>query len=89
MGRAIVAKDPDLQRRITFTHHDFFEPQPVQADVYFFRHVLHDWPDADCVRILQALIPALKDGARVLISEGAMPEPPATRSALLEDKQVR
>ncbi|KAL1969135.1 hypothetical protein VTN77DRAFT_389 [Rasamsonia byssochlamydoides] len=89
MGRETVAQDPDLQQRITFTEHDFFEPQPVQADVYFFRHVLHDWSDADCVRILRALLPALKDGARVLVSEGVMPEPPATRSALLEDKQVR
>ncbi|KAL2007609.1 hypothetical protein VTN00DRAFT_9047 [Thermoascus crustaceus] len=61
MGREIVAQDPDLQQRVTFTEHDFFQPRPVQADVYFFRHVLHDWSDADCVRILQALLPALKD----------------------------
>lgn len=89
MGRRIIAQDADLQQRITFREHDFFHPQPVQADVYFFRHVLHDWSDADCIRIIQALVPALKDGARVLVSEGVMPEPPATRSALLEDKQVR
>jgi 6-hydroxytryprostatin B O-methyltransferase len=89
MGRAIIAQDPDLPQRFTFREHNFFEPQPVEADVYLFRHVLHDWSDADCIRILQALLPALKDGARILLSEGVMPKPPAVRSALLEDKQVR
>lgn len=90
MGRKSVAQDADLQQRITFREHDFFQPQPVHdADVYFFCHVLHDWSDEDCIRIIRALLPALKNGARVLVSEGVMPEPPATRSVLLEDRQVR
>ena len=88
MGRQIVGKDPDLERRITFLEHDFFKPQPVQADVYFLRHILIDWPDAKGIEIIRALIPALKDGARVLLSEAVMPEPPAKSTVLLEDKQV-
>lgn len=29
--------------------------------------ILHDWPDKECAKILQALRPALKPGARVLL----------------------
>lgn len=49
--------------------HDFFQPQPVQADVYVFKMILHDWPDAEAAKILRALVPALKPGARVLLFE--------------------
>ena len=66
----------DLRGRICFAEHDFFSEQPVQsADVYLLRWILHDWPDAYAVRILRALIPALKPGARVLICEQVLPEP--------------
>jgi hypothetical protein len=44
-----------------------FEPQPVVgADIYMLKWILHDWPDAESVAILKALVPALKPGARVL-----------------------
>ncbi|EHK97896.1 putative Sterigmatocystin 8-O-methyltransferase [Glarea lozoyensis 74030] len=62
--------------RVTFMAHDFFEEQPVKnADVYYFRWILHDWSDRYCVKILKALIPALKKGARVVLSERCL-EPP-------------
>jgi 6-hydroxytryprostatin B O-methyltransferase len=89
MGRASISGKPDLESRITFQEHDFFTPQPVEASVYFFRHILHDWSDEDCIRIIQSLLPALQDGSRVMLSEGVMPEPPALRSVLFEDKHVR
>lgn len=65
----------ELRGRIKFTEHDMFKPQPVEgADIYFLRHVLHNWSDGYCVRILKALVPALKPGARVLICELVIPE---------------
>jgi hypothetical protein len=69
---------PELSDRVTFMAHDFFEEQPVKyADVYYFRWILHDWSDKYCVKILRALIPALKTGARLLFSERCL-EPPCT-----------
>ena len=62
--------------RITYMTHDFFTPQPVKdADVYFFRAIFHDWPDKYCVELLRNLIPALKNGARVIISDPHTPDP--------------
>lgn len=60
--------------KVKFIAHDFFQEQPVkEADVYLFRWILHNWPDAYCHKILQALIPALKKGARILVIDGVMP----------------
>ena len=55
---------------VDFMAHDFFTEQPVNgADVYYSRWTLHNWPDKYCVRILKALVPALKKGAKVLLVE--------------------
>jgi 6-hydroxytryprostatin B O-methyltransferase len=90
MGRRDVkAQSDDLQTRIEFDEYDFFTPQPVRADMYIFRHILHDWNDTDSVRILSSLLPALEPGARVLISEGLLPQPPATRLNTLASKMIR
>ncbi|XXG95711.1 hypothetical protein Hte_001981 [Hypoxylon texense] len=89
MGRQAVAEDSSLQSRISFAEYDFFKPQPVQADIYIYRHILHDWSDEDSVKILSSLLPALKAGAKVLISEAIVPDPPAKRLNTLASKMVR
>src|SRR4051812_6279671 len=59
---------------VKFMAHDFFLEQPVKdADVYLYRWTLHNWPDKYCIKILKALVPALKKGARVLIMDFVMP----------------
>lgn len=59
---------------VKFMAHDFFTPQPVQgADVYLCRWTMHNWSDKYCLQILQALVPALKPGARVIIMDFVMP----------------
>lgn len=61
---------------VKFMAHDFFQEQPVKdADVYLYRWTLHNWPDKYCIKILQALTPALKKGARVLVMDFVMPPP--------------
>ena len=64
----------ELGGRVRFMAHDFFTEQTVQADVYYVRWVFHNWSDKYSVKILRCLIPALKDGARVLIHDSCLPE---------------
>ncbi|KAL4961545.1 S-adenosyl-L-methionine-dependent methyltransferase [Aspergillus stella-maris] len=72
-GQRILPED--LQGRVSFQAHDFFQPQPVKhADVYFFRYILHNWADKYSVQILRNLVPALKAGARVIIYEFLLPD---------------
>lgn len=76
-----------LRDRVSFMAHDLFAPQTVQADVYFFRWIFHNWSDKYCVQILRAQIPALKPKARVIIQDGCLPEPGAV--ALWREKIFR
>jgi hypothetical protein len=66
----------DVANRVSFMPCDFFTPQPViGADVYFYRWIFHNWSDKYCIEILKNLIPALKKGARIIISDAILPEP--------------
>ncbi|MCJ1397470.1 hypothetical protein MMC11_000663 [Xylographa trunciseda] len=67
----------ELSGRIKFMAHDFFTTQPVTADAYLFRWIFHNWSDKYGVLILQALVPALKPGTRILVQDGCLPEPGA------------
>ncbi|PUU76443.1 S-adenosyl-L-methionine-dependent methyltransferase [Tuber borchii] len=69
---------PDsLKPRFSYLVHNFFEIQPVVADVYFMRMVLHFLNDEDCIKVLQCIVPAMKPGARILIAESVFPPPGA------------
>lgn len=68
----------DVESRVRFMQHDFFQNQPViDADVYFIRQCLLNWDDDHCVSILKALVPALerKPGTPLLINDTILPEP--------------
>ena len=67
---------PSLSNRVEFMPHDFFTEQPVKdADVYLFRWIFHNWSDGYCINILRNLIPALKNGAMIVINDNCLPEP--------------
>jgi hypothetical protein len=48
---------------------DMFTDVPAGGDVYVLRHVLHDWDDPHCLRLLRNCRVAMKEGARLLIIE--------------------
>ena len=71
-----------LKDRITFMDHNMLIPQPVKdADVYFWRAVLHNHPDSVVLKSFQSLIPALKPGARIIIQDFGLTEPGMGRLA--------
>ncbi|RYO90658.1 hypothetical protein DL766_002873 [Monosporascus sp. MC13-8B] len=82
----------ERSKNVSYQVHNFFDPQPLAgADAYFFRQIMHDWPRRESVAILRALVPALKPGARVLVSEYVVP-PPEDLDApgrLLDAKLIR
>ncbi|KAL8798877.1 MAG: hypothetical protein Q9182_006307 [Xanthomendoza sp. 2 TL-2023] len=56
--------------------HNFFEEQPVKgARAYYFRNVLHNWGDAECVKILRATRVAMDPSySKLLINQWVVPE---------------
>lgn len=80
-GRIVVQDIPSTLAHapsvdgIEFQTHDFFTAQPIKgAKFYYLRHILHDWADEDCIRILTNIIPALGPDSLILIDEVVLPE---------------
>jgi hypothetical protein len=46
---------------------------PAAGDLYLMRHIMHDYADADCVRILANVRRAMAPDARVLVLEAPLP----------------
>ncbi|PLB55726.1 S-adenosyl-L-methionine-dependent methyltransferase [Aspergillus steynii IBT 23096] len=76
-----VDGDGDLDPGIQRLEYDFFTRQPVcGARVYFYHHILHDWSDAYCLRILDRVAAAMTPGySRLLIHEMLVLERGASR----------
>jgi len=68
-----VAVPDALRGRLTVSGGDFFNAVPTGADAYLLKHILHDWEDLSCLRILQAIRTAMAPGGRVLIVEQVLP----------------
>jgi hypothetical protein len=46
---------------------DFFESVPTGADAYMMSHIMHDWDDERCRKILRACRASMAPGARLLV----------------------
>jgi hypothetical protein len=46
--------EPDVAARLTIVGGSFFESVPEHGDAYLLKAVIHDWEDAEAVRILRA-----------------------------------
>jgi hypothetical protein len=62
-----------LQQRCRYVAGDMFEVVP-KADAYSLKMILHDWSDAECVKILSNIRKASIGPARVFIVEHVVPE---------------
>lgn len=64
---------------------NFFESVPAGSDFYVVKFILHDWGDAECVRILQNCRAAMAPGGRVLIVEHVLPADDSPHAARFMD----
>jgi SAM-dependent methyltransferase len=62
-----------VAERATFFAGDFFAGVPEGGDIYLLKNVLHNWPDADAVRILRNCRTAMSETARLLVIERVVP----------------
>jgi len=64
----------DLEDRCEYLAGDMFEEVP-KADAYIMKHILHDWNDEECKRILSNMQKASAAGAKVFVAEFIVPGP--------------
>lgn len=66
--------DNPVAKRCDFQGGSFFEKVPAGGDCYYLRHIVHDWNDADSLKILRNCREAMTSGSTLLIVEKAIPE---------------
>ena len=67
--------DEGLADRCRVESGSFFERVPAGADAYTLSHIIHDWDEASCLKILGNCRDAMKPGGRVLLVEMIIPGP--------------
>ena len=79
-----------MQGRITVRGGSFFDAAPAGANIYLLIRVLHDWSDADSLRILRTCRAVMDPHARLLIGEQVLEPDPARgqAAAYLIDMQM-
>jgi O-methyltransferase domain/Dimerisation domain len=73
----------DVAARMKFAGGSFFESVPEGGDAYVLRRIIHDWEDADAVKILGNLRRAMRDDGTLVLVEGLVDS--ATNPAGLMD----
>jgi len=66
-------KAAGLAERCSVIEGSFFESIPAGADAYHFRHIIHDWTDAQCKQILVNCRKVIPAHGRLLISDSVVP----------------
>ena len=64
------AKDGPLKpvmERCTLASGDMFSSVPAGADAYIMKHIIHDWPDDLCVKILKGCRKGVNEGGKLLV----------------------
>ena len=50
--KSFPVSDPDVASRLEYVGADMFESMP-RADTYILKHIIHDWDDEHCLRLLR------------------------------------
>lgn len=86
-GAAELLEREGVASRVERVSGDFFKEVPA-ADAYIMKHIIHDWDDEACVRILSNIRKAMRPRARVLIVEAVVPEDNGAHYAKLLDLEM-
>ncbi|KAK7453456.1 hypothetical protein VKT23_011729 [Stygiomarasmius scandens] len=61
------------ESRISFVTMNFLVESPVpEQDIYYMKHIMHDWPDAEAMMILKNIAKVMKPSSRVFVHDIVM-----------------
>ena len=78
----------DIATRCCAAGGDFFSAVPTGGDAYLLKWILHDWDDADCLRILHVCRASMARSARLLILEHVIGEANTAAEGKLMDMMM-
>jgi hypothetical protein len=87
-GSSDFLRSRGLHQRIDLKGGNFFESVPEGADAYLLKHVLHDWSEENCLRILKNIRLAAKPGTKLLLVEFILNESDEPQFAKIADLEM-
>ena len=78
MGAQPVLDAAGIADRCDVISGDFLAAVPTGGDAYVLKMILHDWDDAECVRILRVCRQAMVVGVALLVVEQDLSPPNAS-----------
>jgi O-methyltransferase domain/Dimerisation domain len=73
VGAPAVLASLQVRDRCQIMSGSFFEEIPSGGDAYLLSHILHDWGDADCIRILRNIRKSISPGGKLIVLEMVIP----------------
>jgi len=74
--------------RVELMAGDFYETVPAGADCYIMKHIIHDWDDERCLKILNNIHRAMAVGGKLLIVEMVIPPGNEPHFGKLQDLEM-
>jgi SAM-dependent methyltransferase len=68
----IANEQPDIVSRIQFVGGDMFQDVPP-ANVYILKHIIHDWDDERCLKLLRNCYTRMKGDGRIICIDAVLP----------------
>jgi hypothetical protein len=76
------------ETRIKVEWGSFFDRVPAGCDAYILKHIIHDWSDEHCRKILSLIREQLPSDGRVLLCEMVVPDDPGPAPAKMLDIEM-
>ncbi len=73
-GLDLLFESSGLGDRCQVVNGDFFQGVPAGGDIYLLSAILHNWTDADALRILHNIRQAMAPGGKILVVELVVPD---------------
>lgn len=70
--RRLAGEDKDIVSRVEFVGGNMFDGVP-SADVYILKHIIHDWDDTHCIRLLRNCYSAMVGDGRMICIDTVLP----------------
>ena len=77
-----------MEARISFEAGSFLETVPTGCDAFISKHIIHDWHDEGCLKILRLMRDRLPAHGRVLVCDMVVNETPEPSPAKLLDIEM-
>lgn len=86
-AQAAIANDA-LADRCQAVPCNFFESVPAGGDLYFMKHIVHDWSDEQALRLLKNIRSVIPANGTLLLAEAVLDDSPAPHPGKLIDIEM-